>query len=78
MSFQKHDLIGKTALNREGIMIGTIKDAVIDELTGKTLSLLISPAKEIDITLFQHNKEGDIIFPCIGVSAVRNAVILDQ
>ena len=78
MERPEENLIGKKIMSKEGYVIGLIKGLLLDKNTGKSTSILVKPSKEIDPLTYNHNEQGDIIFPLDSIATVKNISILQN
>ena len=72
------DLIGRSIISSEGISIGIVQDAYLDQKTGEPVSLLIEPTSDINQKIYQKDELGKIVIPYDGVSKVRNILIFEK
>ena len=72
------NLIGKKVMNKVGVLIGTVKDSLKDDQTGKPITLLVEPSTEFIKKIYKIDEKGNILFPFDTVTTVKNAVIVEE
>jgi len=77
MEHTNEKLIGKTILNSKGNTVGTIHELIKDYDSGRIVSVLIIPSKELNLKNYSLTKNGEILFPFSSLSAVKDAFIID-
>jgi sporulation protein YlmC with PRC-barrel domain len=78
MANMREKLVGKMVRSECGIPIGVIKQSLTDEDSGKIISLLLSPAKSIDLDDYQFNEKGDIVLPYQDIAPVKDALVFED
>ena len=71
-------LIGKTILNSKGNIIGRIQESIKDSDSGEIISVLITPAKEINLKNYTITEHGEIVFPFSSLSLVKDILIIEE
>ena len=72
------NLIGKMVLNVKGILIGVIQESISNGISGEIKSVLIKPAKEIDLQKYTLTNNGEIEIPFSFLSSVKDVVIIEE
>ena len=74
-------LAGKSVVTDKGSVLGEVVDLIVDELTGKVLSVVVEEVKRSDRSLTRQLKrdaEGNILLPYSTVSSVGDVLIVDE
>jgi sporulation protein YlmC with PRC-barrel domain len=74
----KNNLIGKTVMSENGILIGVIKKSLVNTGSGEITSFLITPSRKIDSKEYKKNKQGEIFLPVDCISTVKDIVIFEK
>ncbi|MBN2602989.1 MAG: PRC-barrel domain-containing protein [Candidatus Thermoplasmatota archaeon] len=72
------DLIGKKVMNKIGVLIGTVKDSLKDDQTGKPITILVEPSTGFVNKFYKIDEKGNILFPYDTITTVKNAVIVEE
>jgi sporulation protein YlmC with PRC-barrel domain len=78
MKTKKDDLIGKTVMNKEGLIIGKIRDIYENKKIKEIKTTLIKPSKQINLNTYKLNKQGEIIIPFKSLTKVKNIFIFEE
>ena len=70
------DVRGKTVMSKEGLMLGRLRNIVINEATGDLSQILVEPAEDIDPRLFKRDNRGYLLFGFDAVRSVRDVVVV--
>ena len=76
MKILASDIRGKTVMSDEGIMLGRLRNIVVDERTGELSQVLIEPADDVDPRLFKRDQRGYLAFPFENVRSVRDVIVV--
>ena len=74
-------LASKPVITDKGLMLGEVVDLVVDELTGKLISLVLRTSKGAGETLLQklkRDKRGNVLLPYSTVKYVREMIVVDE
>jgi sporulation protein YlmC with PRC-barrel domain len=71
------ELKGKTAMTKDGQILGIIDNFVVDSATGDIVHVLIVPAQGIETRLFNQDAQGRIILPFPSMNSVRDVVVMN-
>ena len=71
-------LIGKIMLNSKGTIIGKIHESIKDGDSGKIVSVLIVPSKELHLKKYSLTKNGEIVVSFSLLSTVKDAFIIEE
>lgn len=78
MKTKKDDLIGKTVMSKEGLIIGKIRDIDENKKIKEIKTTLIKPSKQINLNTLKLNKQGEIIIPFKSLTKVKNIFIFEE
>ncbi len=76
MKMLASDIRGKTVMSDEGIMLGRLRNIVVDSNTGDLSQVLIEPAEDVDPRLFKRDARGYLAFPFENVRSVRDVIVV--
>lgn len=76
MKIMASDLRGKTVMSDEGLMLGRLRNLVINEHTGDLTHVLIEPGEDVDTRLFKRDKRGYLVFGFEAVRSVRDVIVV--
>ncbi|AEF95646.1 PRC-barrel domain-containing protein [Methanotorris igneus] len=68
-------LFGRSIVGNLGSIIGTVEDIIIDEETGKVISLSVEPSPQSPIP---PNDENYTLIPFKIVNAIKDVVVIDE
>jgi sporulation protein YlmC with PRC-barrel domain len=71
------ELKGKTAMTKDGQILGIIDNFVVDSASGDIMHVLIVPSQEIETRLFNLDAQGRIILPFPSMNSVRDVVVMN-
>ncbi|MBN1860638.1 MAG: PRC-barrel domain-containing protein [Candidatus Thermoplasmatota archaeon] len=71
-------LVGKTVLNSKGNIIGRIQESIKDNISGEIISVLILPAKELNLEKYTLTERGEIVFPFSRLSLVKDIIVIEE
>ncbi|ABO35033.1 PRC-barrel domain protein [Methanococcus maripaludis C5] len=75
MKLSFKSLNGRSIVGSLGSIIGTVDDIVIDEKTGRIISLNVEPSEQSPIS---PSSENYTFVPYRTVSAIRDVVVIDE
>jgi sporulation protein YlmC with PRC-barrel domain len=70
------ELKGKTAMTKDGQILGIIDNFVVDSQSGDIMHVLIVPSQEIETRLFNLDAQGRIILPFPAIESMRDVVVM--
>lgn len=76
MKIMASDLKGKTVMSDEGLMLGRLRNIVINERTGDLTHVLVEPGEDVDVRLFRRDSRGYLVFPFGAVRNVRDVIVV--
>jgi sporulation protein YlmC with PRC-barrel domain len=76
MKIMASDLRGKTVMSDEGLMLGRLRNIIINEGTGDLTHVLVEPGEDVDTRLFKRDKRGYLVFPFDAVRNVRDVIVV--
>jgi sporulation protein YlmC with PRC-barrel domain len=76
MKIMASDLRGKTVMSDEGLMLGRLRNIIINEGTGDLTHVLVEPGEDVDTRLFKRDKRGYLVFPFESVKNVRDVIVV--
>ncbi|HWG89788.1 MAG TPA: PRC-barrel domain-containing protein [Candidatus Thermoplasmatota archaeon] len=76
MKFLASDIRGKTVMTDEGLMLGRLRNVVVEERTGELTTILIEPAEDVDPRVFRRDPRGFLAFPFENVRSVRDVIVV--
>jgi sporulation protein YlmC with PRC-barrel domain len=76
MKIMASDLRGKTVMSDEGLMLGRLRNLIINEGTGDLTHVLVEPGEDVDTRLFKRDKRGYLVFPFDSVRNVRDVIVV--
>jgi sporulation protein YlmC with PRC-barrel domain len=76
MKIMASDLRGKTVMSDEGLMLGRLRNIIIDEKTGDLTHVLVEPGEDVDTRLFKRDKRGYLVFGFETVRNVRDVIVV--
>ncbi|MHB8604724.1 MAG: PRC-barrel domain-containing protein [Thermoplasmatota archaeon] len=76
MKLLASDIKGKTVMSDEGLMLGRLRNVVVDEKTGDLAQVLVEPAEDVDPRLFKRDNRGYLVFPFENVKSVRDVIVV--
>ncbi len=74
-------LAGKPIITDKGLMLGEVTDLVVDEITGKMISLVIRSSRGAADALLQklrRDRKGNILIPYSTVKYIREMIVVDE
>jgi len=71
-------LKGKTVMTRDGQILGTLEELLVDTRTGRLLNLLIAPADDLEVRLFETDAKKRIILPFASLKSVKDVIVADM
>ncbi|MCS3900438.1 PRC-barrel domain-containing protein [Methanococcus voltae] len=74
MKLSFKSLCGRSIVGDHGSIVGVVNDLVIDEKTGRLVSLNVEVSEQSAI----YKKEPSVFIPYRTVSAVRDVVVVDE
>lgn len=77
MKQSRDSLIGKPILNEQGVIIGTVKDFLVDASTGENISVLITPDTDTKLYIPFLDDTGKVVVPISQISHVQDALIVE-
>jgi sporulation protein YlmC with PRC-barrel domain len=78
MKIMENELRGKRVMSNEGLMLGTLMNATVNEQTGKLEHIMVEPSNNIDPRLYHRDEKGHILFPFDSVKSVKDVVIITE
>ena len=72
------EIHGRVLLTTHGAIMGTIKQALFDDDTGKPSHLIVTPSHDINAQVYHHTPQGDIVVPYDDVTRVKNVMIFEE
>ena len=78
MEISEDELIGKSVISGKGFLIGTVKESMVDEISGETTSVLVEPSKEFNSREGKPYERGNIIFTLDSLVAVKDVIIAEE
>jgi len=72
----ENELRGKTVMSEEGLYLGILRNSVIDEKTGRLLTVLVEPSEDIDPRLYHLDDLGHLVFPFESIKSVKDVIII--
>lgn len=76
MKIMASDLRGKTVMSDEGLMLGRLRNIIINETTGDLTHVLVEPGEDVDTRLFKRDKRGYLVFGFETVRNVRDVIVV--
>ena len=76
MKITEDELRGKTVMSEEGLYLGILRNATVDEKTGALINILIEPSDDVDPRLYHLDKQGHLIFSFDSIKSVKDVVII--
>lgn len=70
------EIRGKTVMSDEGLMIGRLRNIVVNESTGELTQVLVEPSDDVDPRLFKRDERGYLAFPFSAVKNVRDVIVI--
>jgi len=68
---------GKPVITVSGEELGRVDDVIIDEKTGKFISVIVEPvSSEIPRVSYPKDKDGNLIIPYDSVNAISKVVVV--
>ncbi|HDI72804.1 MAG: hypothetical protein DRO76_02680 [Candidatus Altiarchaeales archaeon] len=68
---------GKPVITVSGEELGRVDDVIIDEQTGKFISVIVEPvSSEIPRVSYPKDKDGNLIIPYDSVNAISKVVVV--
>ncbi|HVL87465.1 MAG TPA: PRC-barrel domain-containing protein [Candidatus Thermoplasmatota archaeon] len=67
---------GKTVMSDEGMMIGRLRNVVVEDKTGELTQVLVEPSDDVDPRLFKRDDRGYLVFPFDAVKSVRDVIVI--
>lgn len=77
MKIMASDLRGKTVMSDEGLMLGRLRNIIINEGTGDLTHVLVEPGEDVDTRLFKRDKRGYLVFEFAAVRSVRDVIVVN-
>jgi sporulation protein YlmC with PRC-barrel domain len=77
MQTKKDDFIGKTVMNKEGLVIGKIKDIQIASDVNEIKTISVESSEDINSQAFTVNEQGDIVIPFQDLTRVKNIFVFE-
>ncbi len=71
------ELRGKTVMTNDGQIIGMIDNFVVETSNGNIQHVLVTPAEDIEVRLFQTDTSGRLILPFKSMRAVKDVVVME-
>lgn len=72
------ELRGKTVMTNDGQILGKIDNFVINTDTGDIKHVLVTPAEEVEVGLFETDAENRLVLPYEGMNAVKDVVVMEN
>lgn len=76
MKILENELRGKTVMSEEGLYLGILRNATVDDKTGELLNILVEPSDDVDPRLYNLDKQGHLLFPFGSIKSVKDVVII--
>lgn len=76
MRMPENELRGKTVMTEGGLLIGVLRNIIMDQKTGELKNLLIEPSEDIDTRLYHLDERGYIVLDFDSVKSVKDVVIV--
>lgn len=67
---------GKPVITVSGEELGRVDDIIIDEKTGKFISLVVEPVSELPRVGYPKDKDGFLLIPYDSINAVSKIVVV--
>jgi len=64
-------------MTNDGQVLGMVDNFVMDTTSGNIQHVLVRPAEEIEVRLFQTDAEGRLILPFKSMRAVKDVVVME-
>jgi sporulation protein YlmC with PRC-barrel domain len=71
------ELRGKTVMTNDGQILGMIDNFVVDTTNGNIQHVLVTPAEDIEVRLFQTDTSNRLILPFKSMRAVKDVVVME-
>ena len=71
-------LKGKTVMTRDGQILGTLTELLVDTRTGRILNLLVAPADDLEVRLFETDAKRRIVLPFTSLQHVKDVVVVEH
>ena len=78
MKIMENELRGKRVMSNEGLYLGTLMGATVNERTGKLEHIQVEPSNNIDPRLYHRDEGGRILFPFNTVKSVKDVIIIEE
>lgn len=70
-----NNIQGKKVLDKNGFYLGVLKDSFVDKKTGVVNSVLVQPADELDVTLYNTDDDGNMVVSFDSIKILKDDVI---
>ncbi len=71
------ELRGKTVMTNDGQILGMIDNFVVDTTSGNIVHVLVTPAEDIEVRLFQADTSGRLVLPFKSMRSVKDVVVME-
>lgn len=71
------ELKGKTVMTNDGQILGMIDNFVVDTSNGNIVHVLVTPAEDIEVRLFQSDSAGRLVLPFKSMRSVKDVVVME-
>ena len=70
-------LKGKTVMTKEGEILGTLEEMLLDTKSGRILNLLVAPADGVEPRLFKIDVKGRLVLTFSTMRSVKDVVVVE-
>jgi len=70
------DLKGKTVMSDEGLLLGRLRNVLMNPKTGDLTQLLVEPGDDVDPRLFKRDPRGYLVFDISALRSVRDVILI--
>jgi sporulation protein YlmC with PRC-barrel domain len=70
-------LQGKTVMTRDGQILGTLAEFLVDTRSGRILNLLVAPADDVEVRLFKSDAKKRLLLPFSSLQHIKDVVVVD-
>ena len=70
-------LKGKTVTTRDGQILGTLEELLMDTRSGRILNLLVAPAEGVEPRLFKTDAKKRLILPFSSLKSLRDVIVIE-
>ncbi|MBI4393756.1 MAG: PRC-barrel domain-containing protein [Euryarchaeota archaeon] len=77
MKILASDIRGKTVMSDEGLMLGRLRNVVVNTESGDLSQVLVEPSEDVDPRLFKRDPKGYILFPFEAVKSIKDVIVIE-